>query len=75
MPVDSTTLRAVATAGGGKFYAAHSASQLDQVYKALKNRLVYTKQYREVTVGVTIAALVVLLVGVGLSAYWFRRLV
>ena len=75
VPVDSTTLRAVATAGGGKFYAAHSASQLDQVYKALKNRLVYTQQYREVTVGVTIAALVVLLVGVALSAYWFRRLV
>ena len=75
VPVDSTTLRAVATAGGGKFYAARSATQLDQVYKALKNRLVYTKQYREITVGITVAALIVLLVGVGLSAHWFRRLV
>ena len=75
VPVDSTTLRAVAVAGGGKFYAAQSAIQLDQVYKALKSRLIYTKQYREVTVAVTVAALIVLLTGVALSAYWFRRLV
>jgi Ca-activated chloride channel homolog len=75
VPVDATTLRAVAAAGGGKFYAAHSSNQLDQVYKALKSRLVYTKQYREITVGVTIAALVAMLAGVALTAYWFRRLV
>jgi Ca-activated chloride channel family protein len=75
VPVDSATLRQVAKAGGGHFYQAHSAAQLNQVYKALQNRLVYTKQNKEITVRVTLVALILILVGVGLSAYWFRRLV
>jgi hypothetical protein len=50
-------------------------SQLGQVYKDLGSRLVYDKQYRELTVGVTAAALVLILAAAGLSAWWFRRLV
>ena len=39
------------------------------------SRLVYTKQYREITAGVTLAAFVLIIAGAALSAWWFRRLV
>jgi Ca-activated chloride channel family protein len=75
VPVETQTLRAVAKAGGGSFYQASSEKQLDNVYKQLKSRLVYSKQFEEVTVYVTDAAIVLILIGAGLSAYWFRRIV
>jgi Ca-activated chloride channel homolog len=75
VPVDPTTLKSIAKASGGHFYAAHSATQLAQVYKQLGTKLVYTNKYREVTVDVTIGALVLILLAAGLSAFWFRRLV
>ena len=56
-PVEPATLRAIAKASGGTFYAATSATALSQVYKQLGARLVYGKQYREVTVVVTAVAL------------------
>jgi Ca-activated chloride channel homolog len=75
VPVQTQTLQAVAKAGGGTFYQAASEQQLENVYKALKSRLIYSKQFEEVTVYLTDAAIVLILVGAGLSAYWFRRIV
>jgi Ca-activated chloride channel family protein len=75
VPVQPATLRSVAAVSGGKFYAARSGTELTRVYKDLGSRLVYTKQYREITVAVTAAALVLILAGAALSAWWFRRLV
>jgi Ca-activated chloride channel family protein len=75
VPVQPATLKAVAKASGGTYYAAGSAGKLSAVYKELGSRLVYDKQYREITVGVTAAALVLILAAAGLSAWWFRRLV
>jgi Ca-activated chloride channel family protein len=75
VPVDASALKTIAKDSGGHFYAAHSANQLTNVYKQLGTKLVKTKQEREVTVDVTIAALLLILVAAGLSAYWFRRLV
>ena len=75
VPVDPTVLKQVASDSGGHFYAAPSASKLDTVYKELGTRLVYNKQFREITVGVTLAAFVLILAAAGLSAWWFRRLV
>ena len=75
VPVDPSTLKTIAKDSGGHFYAAHSASQLSNVYKQLGTKLVKTNQVREVTVELTIGALVLILIAAGLSAYWFRRLV
>jgi Ca-activated chloride channel family protein len=75
VPVDPSALQAVAKAGGGTFASAGTATQLNQVYKNLGKRLIYAKQLREVTEIVAGAGLLVMLVGVGLSAFWFRRLV
>jgi Ca-activated chloride channel homolog len=75
VPVEPTTLKQVAAASGGRFYAAHSTNQLAGVYKDLHKHLIYSRQYREVTVLVTLAAFVLILAGAGLSIWWFRRLV
>jgi Ca-activated chloride channel family protein len=75
VPVEPKTLKQVAVTSGGKFYAAHSADQLSGVYKDLHKHLIYNKQYREITVGVTLAAFILILAGAGLSIWWFRRLV
>jgi Ca-activated chloride channel homolog len=75
VPVDPKTLEAVAKASGGKFYAAASAKQLDQVYQDLHSRLIYGKQFREITAGLIAVALGLILAGAVLSAVWFRRLV
>ncbi len=75
VPVETKTLKEVATASGGRYYAATSAAGLDRVYKDLGSRLVYSHQFREITVAVTLAAFVLILAAAGLSAWWFRRLV
>ena len=62
---------AVATAGGGKFYAAHSATQLDQVYKALGPPRLHQAVPRDHGRGHDRGARRDLLVGLAL-AYWFR---
>lgn len=75
VPVAPQDLRAVARATGGRFFQAQSALQLQQVYKDLGSRLLHEKKWREVTVGVTGAALAFILGGALLSGVWFRRLV
>ena len=75
VPVDPSALQTVARAGGGTFAAAGTATQLNQVYKNLGKRLIYSRQLREVTEIVAGAGLLVMLAGVALSAFWFRRLI
>jgi Ca-activated chloride channel homolog len=75
VPVDPTTLQAVAKESGGDFFPALTPAALNTVYRKLGSRLVYTKTPREVTAVLAGAGLVAMLVGVGLSAFWFRRLV
>ena len=74
-PVEPATLQAIAKASGGTFYAAPSVDSLSRVYKQLGLRLVYDKQYREITAWITAAALVLVVAAAALSAWWFRRLV
>ncbi len=75
VPVEPKTLRSVATASGGHFYAAHSATQLGAVYKDLGHHLVYAKQFREVTAASRSSRSSLILAGAALSVVWFRRLV
>jgi Ca-activated chloride channel family protein len=74
-PVDPTTLKLIAGLSGGTFYAAPSVEALSRVYTQLGLRLVYGKQYHEITVWVAAAALVLVLAAAALSSWWFRRLV
>jgi Ca-activated chloride channel family protein len=74
VPADPTTLRRVADETGGRFLSSPTLDQLDAVYGELESRLGEEEEWREVTVAFAAAGAVLLLVGGGLSAGWFRRL-
>jgi Ca-activated chloride channel homolog len=76
VPVEPAGLKQLAVGSGGvAFDAASSAAGLAAVQASLGERLVRDRRLREVTVAVTAAALVLIVVGAALSGLWFRRLV
>jgi Ca-activated chloride channel family protein len=75
VPASATQLQSIAQASGGRFFTAHSAADLKQVYKDLGHRLAKEHSKREITSWVTMGALGFILVGALLSGIWFRRLV
>jgi Ca-activated chloride channel homolog len=73
VPTSPDTLRMVAQATGGRFFAAPNAPQLRTVYQHLGSRLGNRRESREVTNLFAGGSAALLLVGGGLSALWFRR--
>ena len=71
----AATLQGIAKATGGTFFAAASPADLKRVYEDLGSRLLHEKRWKEITVAVTAAALVLILAGAVLSGLWFRRVV
>jgi Ca-activated chloride channel family protein len=74
VPPSPGTLRRIAQASGGKFFTAGSRSELSEVYKHLGSLLGHKSQDREITDLFAGGAAVLLLVGGGMSMFWFRRL-
>jgi Ca-activated chloride channel homolog len=75
VPVASAQLRQIAQASAGRFFKAHTAEELKQVYKDLGHSLARENKRREITAWTTMGALGFVLVGALLSGLWFRRLV
>jgi Ca-activated chloride channel family protein len=74
VPPDPTTLRAIAQATGGEFFATQDEAHLNAVYEDLASRLGKTKEWHELSfVLVGLAALFALGAG-GLSLLWNQRL-
>jgi Ca-activated chloride channel homolog len=74
VPPDPTTLRAIAQATGGEFFATQDQAHLNAVYEDLASRLGKTKEWHEVSfLLVGLAALFALGAG-GLSLLWNQRL-
>jgi Ca-activated chloride channel family protein len=75
VPPDTATLRAIAERSGGQAFTAQEADALGAVYEKLGSQVATRHEEREVTGAFAGGALVLLLVGGGLSLRWFRRLV
>jgi Ca-activated chloride channel family protein len=75
VPASPATLQTIARTSGGTFYRARSARALAAVYRKLATRLGHTTEDRQISDLFAGGAAVLLLVGGGLSAFWFRRLV
>jgi Ca-activated chloride channel homolog len=75
VPADPRTLQQMAQASGGTFYRAPSSGALAAVYKKLATRLGHTTEDRQITDAFAGAGALLLLVGSGLSFFWFRRVI
>ncbi|MEA2306345.1 MAG: Ca-activated chloride channel [Solirubrobacteraceae bacterium] len=73
VPPDPTTLQQVANLSGGQAFGAADATKLDAVYRRLGSQVSTEHQQREVTSAFAGGAIVLLLMGSGLSLHWFRR--
>ena len=74
MPPDRSTLRQIAQATGGEFFATQSEARLNAVYEDLASRLGHTNEWRELSFAlVGVAALLALAAG-ALSLLWNQRL-
>ncbi len=68
--VDEGALKTVAATTGGEYFAATDANQLNTVLTDLPKHVTVQKQDVDLSVGFTIAAALLLLVGLGLSIRW-----
>jgi len=75
VPVERTTLRAIAHESGGRLLSSASAQQLKLVYRELASRAVNERRKTEITVVLVGIALATILAGALLSALWFQRLI
>lgn len=74
VPPDPPTLRRVAQATGGRFYAAPDAAQLNAVYDELGSRIGSVRKEREVTAAFAAGGAALLLAAGAVSALLFGRL-
>lgn len=74
VPPDPPTLRQVAQATGGRFYAAPDGERLQAVYDELGSRIGSVKKEREVTAAFAAGGAALLLAAGAVSAFLFGRL-
>ena len=74
VPPDPPTLRRVAQATGGRFYAAPDGNALSAVYEELGSRIGSVEEEREITAAFAAAGALLLLAAGAVSAFLFGRL-
>lgn len=74
VPPDTETLAQIAEITEATAFDAPTAEDLATVYDNLQSRVGFTEEQQEVTVWFAAAALVLVVLGAGLSALWFGRL-
>jgi Ca-activated chloride channel family protein len=74
VPPSPQTLRRIAQISGGRSFTAVDDSGLRDVYKRLGSLLGHRSEDREITDLFAGGAALLLLIGGGMSMYWFRRL-
>lgn len=73
VPPDRETLRLVAERTGGQYFEAPTAEDLENVYREIGTRVGFDTERRELSHLFAGGAGVLMLVGAGLSAFWFNR--
>ena len=72
--VDEAALSAIATATGGKYYFAEQSGQLSEIYATLGTQFGWRPIKFDATIPAVIFGTIILLIGAGLSLWWFRVL-
>lgn len=73
VPPSPSTLQKIAQLSGGQYFRAHTSNALTSVYKKLATRVGHKTEHRQITDVFAGGAILLLLTGGGLSAFWFRR--
>jgi Ca-activated chloride channel family protein len=73
VPPSAATLQQIAQTSGGQFFRARTSAALTSVYKKLATRIGHRTENRQITDLFAGGAIVLMLIGGGLSALWFRR--
>ena len=74
VPVNEDTLRTVADATGGSFFATASADELAAVYRDIGTAVGFEQVDEDISIWFTSAALVLALLTSALSLRWFQRI-
>jgi Ca-activated chloride channel family protein len=74
VPASPGTLKLLARSTGGAFFEAPTSDRLREVYRGLASRLGSKKEDREMTDVFAGGSAVLVLAGIGLSFFWFRRI-
>jgi Ca-activated chloride channel family protein len=75
VPPSPQTLQRIAQGSGGQSFSVANSSKLKEVYTRLGSLLGHKSEDREITDVFAGSAALLLLVGGGMSMFWFRRLV
>jgi Ca-activated chloride channel homolog len=75
VPPSPSTLAQIARVSGGEFFRARTSVALNRVYERLATRIGHKTESRQIADLFAGGALVLLLSGGALSAFWFRRVV
>jgi Ca-activated chloride channel homolog len=73
VPPSPGTLQQIAQLSGGQFFRARTSVALTSVYKRLAARIGHRTEHRQITDLFAGGGIVLLLLGGGLSTFWFRR--
>lgn len=73
VPPSPSTLQKIAQLSGGQYFRARTSSALTSVYRKLATRIGHKTERRQITDLFAGGAILLLLTGGGLSAFWFRR--
>ena len=74
VPPDPDTLGEIAERTGARFFEAPSADDLKAIYQGIGSKVGFTNEEQEVTQLFAAGALVLVLAGAGLAAFWFNRI-
>ena len=74
VPPDPETLAQIAERTGARFFEAPSAEDLQAIYQGIGSKVGFTNEEQEVTQLFAAGALVLVLAGAGLAAFWFNRI-
>ena len=75
VPADDAALSAIASQTGGSFHTAHTASELESVYRNIGSQIGYTTKHREISWRFLLIGSLLAFAAGGASMLWSGRLV